>query len=221
MEILEIHNEELSWTLQEGEAKEVLLLNPENIVLRVQQHAGSQLTLHVYSIDDTSAHNQIYVEQVGKGCQTRLYGMAITKGTQQVANETHVVHTIGGGLSEQLFKYVLDGESRGGFVGDLKIVKDAQKTEAYQTNRNLLLSRTAKMRTKPQLEIYADDVKASHGASTGQMNDQAIFYMQQRGISKDEAIKLLTNAFLAEVVDKLPEEMRDEYLEKVEGRIKN
>lgn len=220
MEILEIHNEELSWTLQEGEAREVLLLNPENIVLRVQQHASSQLTLHVYSIDDTSAHNQIYVEQVGKGCQTRLYGMAITKGTQQVANETHVVHTIGGGLSEQLFKYVLDGESRGGFVGDLKIVKDAQKTEAYQTNRNLLLSRTAKMRTKPQLEIYADDVKASHGASTGQMNDQAIFYMQQRGISKDEAIRLLTIAFLAEVVDKLPEEMRDEYREKVEGELK-
>ena len=109
-------------------------------------------------------------------------------------------------MSNQLIKFVLDDESRGHFIGDLKIAQDAQKTEAHQTNRNLLLSETAEMRTQPQLEIYADDVKATHGASTGQLDESALFYMQQRGIGKEKARQLLVNAFMKEVVESISDE---------------
>jgi Fe-S cluster assembly protein SufD len=101
---------------------------------------------------------------------------------------------------------VLDDNSRGRFIGDLKIAPDAQQTEAHQTNRNLLLSETAEMRTQPQLEIYADGVKATHGASTGQLDESALFYMQQRGIDKQKARQLLVNAFMKEVVETISDE---------------
>jgi Fe-S cluster assembly protein SufD len=100
----------------------------------------------------------------------------------------------------------LDDHSKGSFRGELKIQPDAQQTEAYQTNRNILLSPQADMLTEPQLEIYADDVKASHGATTGQLDDAALFYMQQRCISRDEAAKLLLQAFFDEVVSTLSDE---------------
>jgi Fe-S cluster assembly protein SufD len=125
-------------------------------------------------------------------------------GEENVTAETHVTHAVGGGTSNQLIKFVLDDNSRGRFIGDLKIAPDAQQTEAHQTNRNLLLSDTAEMRTQPQLEIYADDVQATHGASTGQLDESALFYMQQRGIDKQKARQLLVNAFMKEVLDKIP-----------------
>ena len=90
-----------------------------------------------------------------------------------MTTETKVTHAVGGGRSEQLVKYVLDGQSKGRFVGELKIAPDAQEVEAHQTNRNILLSEEAEMRTQPQLEIYADDVKATHGASTGQLDERS------------------------------------------------
>ena len=120
--------------------------------------------------------------------------------------ETHVKHAVGGGQSNQLIKFVLDDASRGHFVGDLKIVPDAQHTEAHQTNRNLLLTERAEMRTQPQLEIYADDVQATHGASTGQLDESAMFYMQQRGIGKQKARQLLVGAFMQEIVDTISDE---------------
>jgi Fe-S cluster assembly protein SufD len=111
----------------------------------------------------------------------------------------------------------LDDKARGSFKGELIIQPDAQKTEAYQTNRNILLSRQAEMLTEPQLEIYADDVKASHGATTGQLDEAALFYMQQRCISRDTASKLLLQAFFAEVVDNLSDEqLRESITQQIE-----
>ena len=187
--------------LHKGDIFEQVFVD-ESVNLHVVQEAGSKLKIHL--INFSSATNNITVEQTGEGCETEIYALAYVRGEEQVTTETHVKHAVGGGKSNQLIKFVLDDKALGRFIGDLKIVPDAQKTEAHQTNRNLLLSETAEMRTQPQLEIYADDVQATHGASTGQLDESALFYMQQRGISKQKARQLLVNAFMKEVLDKLP-----------------
>ena len=127
--------------------------------------------------------------------------MVIGDKKQQVDNFTSVNHNQPNCNSTELFKYVLDDVAKGGFTGKLYVARDAQKTAAFQTNKNILLNRTAKMRTKPQLEIYADDVKCSHGATIGQLDDSAMFYMRQRGIPEKEARLLLMFAFTADVID--------------------
>lgn len=193
-----------------------MFLNEPSVNLHVIQEAGSVLKIHVLNF--ASAVNNIIVEQTGEGCQTEIYALAYLHKDESVATETHVRHAVGGGKSNQLIKFVLDDHARGRFVGDLKIMQDAQQTEAHQTNRNLLLSETAEMRTQPQLEIYADDVKATHGASTGQLDESALFYMQQRGIDKQKARQLLVNAFMKEVLMTISDEqLRDELLNAVDG----
>ncbi|MBQ5379511.1 MAG: SufD family Fe-S cluster assembly protein, partial [Paludibacteraceae bacterium] len=162
--------------------------------------------------------NSITIEQLGEGCETEIYALAFLHGEEKVTTETHVTHAVGGGTSNQLIKFVLDDNSRGHFVGELKINPNAQQTEAHQTNRNLLLSDSAEMRTQPQLEIYADDVKATHGASTGQLDESALFYMQQRGISKQKARQLLVSAFMKDVLNTISDEtLREQLLNAVDG----
>ena len=199
--------------LRKGEIFEKVFLNEPSVDLHIVQEAGSHVKIHVLNMStDTSTDrhtdvsNTIVIEQQGEGCVTEIYGLAYLRGEERVTTETHVKHAVGGGTSNQLIKFVLDDEARGHFIGDLKIAQDAQKTEAHQTNRNLLLSETAEMRTQPQLEIYADDVKATHGASTGQLDESALFYMQQRGIGKEKARQLLVNAFMKEVVETISDE---------------
>lgn len=206
MEILEINNQHLQLTLEAGKEAHFFLMNPTNVKLHIRQEAGSKLMLHSISLSpEAAASNEIIVEQAAEGCETRLFGLALLKGEQQLDLTTRVLHNVGGGFSDQLFKFILDDNARGSFYGELKVMPDAQKTEAHQTNRNILLSRTAKMQTKPQLEIYADDVKCSHGATTGQLDSNALFYMQQRGISLSSARRLLLAAFLGDVLQGLPE----------------
>ena len=198
-----------------GEIFERVFLD-ESVDLHLIQEAGSCVKIHL--INFSSATNSITIEQQGEACTTEIYGLAYIKGDQSVTTETHVTHAVGGGSSNQLIKFVLDDESKGRFVGDLKIVQDAQKTEAHQTNRNLLLSETAEMRTQPQSEIYADDVKATHGASTGQLDESALFYMQQRGIDKQKARQLLVGAFMREIIVKIPDSaIRDQLLNAIDG----
>ncbi|MBO4621954.1 MAG: SufD family Fe-S cluster assembly protein [Paludibacteraceae bacterium] len=196
----DIKDKEMELVLEAGTEKHMVLLSPENVTLRIRQLQGSQLTLHALMLSDANTHVNITVAQDEPGCSTHLYGLALTKGTQTVDLETHVLHNTGGGTSTQLFKNVLDDSSHASFYGELKVLPDAQKTEAFQTNRNILLSPKAKMRTRPQLEIYADDVKCSHGATTGQLDSNALFYLQQRGIPLDEARRLLLRAFFEDVI---------------------
>lgn len=185
----------------------------EEVNLCIEQEAGSRVKIHVIN-----APFSITVNQLGEGCQTEIYGLEHLRGEENVKAETHVTHAVGGGTSIQLIKFVLDDNSRGHFIGDLKIVPDAQQTEAHQTNRNLLLSETAEMRTQPQLEIYADDVQATHGASTGQLDESALFYMQQRGIDKLKARQLLVNAFMKEVIDTISDDkLREQLLDSIDG----
>lgn len=198
--------------LHKGEIFEQVFVN-EPVDLHLIQEAGSRVKIHVINMSDTSDKsdkseilNRIVIEQTGEGCQTEIYALAYLHGEEQVTTETHVKHAVGEGTSHQLIKFVLDDSSRGRFIGDLKIVQDAQHTEAHQTNRNLLLSDAAEMRTQPQLEIYADDVKATHGASTGQLDESALFYMLQRGIGKQKARQLLVNAFMKEVIETISDE---------------
>ena len=186
--------------ISKGEIFERVFIN-EEVNLQIDQEAGSHVKIHVIN-----ASFSITVNQLGEGCRTEIYGLENLHGNEHVTAETHVKHVVGGGSSNQLIKFVLDDEAQGRFIGDLKIAQDAQQTEAHQTNRNLLLSETAVMRTQPQLEIYADDVKATHGASTGQLDESALFYMQQRGIDKQKARQLLVNAFMKEVVETISDE---------------
>lgn len=218
--------------LHKDESFEQVYLNEPEVDLHIVQEAGSHVKIHVINIEPSAGSdlhqlsdisNKITIEQIGEGCETEIYALAYLHGEDKVTTETHVKHSVGGGSSNQLIKYVLDDKARGRFIGDLKIVQDAQQTEAHQTNRNLLLSETAEMRTQPQLEIYADDVKATHGASTGQLDESALFYMQQRGISKQKARQLLVGAFMKEVIEAISDQhsaVREQLLNTIDGVIK-
>lgn len=203
--------------ISKGDIFDRVFINEPGLNLHIEQEAGSQVKIVVINLENTTSQNleisnQIFIEQLGEGCQTEVYALAFLHGEEKVTTETHVLHAVGGGRSNQLVKFVLDDKARGRFIGDLKIAQDAQQTEAHQTNRNLLLSDTAEMRTQPQLEIYADDVKATHGASTGQLDESALFYMQQRGIDPQKARQLLVNAFMKEVLNKISDETIKENL---------
>lgn len=198
--------------VSKGDIFERVYIN-EEVNLQIDQEAGSHVKIHVIN-----ASFSITVNQLGEGCITEIYGLENLHGEDDVTAETHVTHSVGGGCSNQLIKFVLDDNARGHFVGELKIAQDAQKTEAHQTNRNLVLSKTAEMRTQPQLEIYADDVQATHGASTGQLDETAVFYMQQRGISKEKARQLLVAAFMKEVLNTISDtSLREQLLNSVDG----
>ena len=206
-------------TLSIGEKRELVFLNESDMDWHIVQEAGSFLRVHILflSENDVTAQwqSKLFVEQNGANCRTEIYAMGLLHNTQQAHLLTRVYHNIGGGYSSQILKFVLNDQTKGSFRGELKILPNAQQTEAYQTNRNILLSRQADMLTEPQLEIYADDVKASHGATTGQLDESALFYMQQRCISRDTATKLLLEAFFNEVISTLSDEQQEQIRETI------
>ncbi|MBN2765083.1 MAG: Fe-S cluster assembly protein SufD [Paludibacteraceae bacterium] len=169
--------------------------------LLIDQKASSIVLGNIMTLHNGVTRNTIEIGINGEHCETTLCGMVVGDKNQQVDNYTSIRHNKPNCHSTELFKYVLDDVSKGGFTGELYVARDAQKTQAYQTNKNILLNRTAKMRTKPQLEIYADDVKCSHGATIGQLDESAMFYMRQRGIPEKEARLLLMFAFTADVME--------------------
>ena len=171
--------------------------------LLIDQQTSSNVLANVITLHNGQTRNTVEIDLDGEHCETLLCGMVIGDKNQQVDNFTSIIHNKPNCHSRELFKYVLDDMAKGGFTGKLYVAKDAQKTAAFQTNRNILLSKTAKMRTKPQLEIYADDVKCSHGATIGQLDESAKFYMQARGISEAEARLLLMFAFTNDVIENI------------------
>ncbi|MEI8271443.1 MAG: Fe-S cluster assembly protein SufD [Paludibacter sp.] len=171
--------------------------------LLIDQQASSNVLANVITLHNGLTRNMIEIDVDGEHCETELCGMVIADKNQQVDNFTSIIHNKPNCSSRELFKYVLDDSSKGAFTGKLYVAKDAQKTAAFQTNRNILLKKTAKMRTKPQLEIYADDVKCSHGATIGSLDETAKFYMQARGISEEEARLLLMFAFTNDVIENI------------------
>jgi len=171
--------------------------------LLIDQDTASNVLANVITLHNGVTRNLIEIDADGEHCETELCGMVIGDKNQQVDNFTSIIHNKPNCNSRELFKYVLDDTAKGAFTGKLYVAKDAQKTAAFQTNRNILLKKTAKMRTKPQLEIYADDVKCSHGATIGQLDETALFYMRQRGISTEEARLLLMFAFTNDVIENI------------------
>ena len=157
------------------------------------------------------ARHNLHVRLAGENVETLMYGLYLTRGEQVVDNHTAIFHDEPNCNSWEVYKGILDDHSRAVFNGKVFVKPEAQKTDAKQTNRNIVLSDHAKVDTKPQLEIFADDVRCTHGATVGRLDEVALFYARSRGIPADEAQRLLTYAFAAEVVDEVAlEPVRDE-----------
>ena len=187
----------------------------------VSQAASSRLLMNGITLQNGLSRNNINVRFDGEGAEVHLSGMALGNKNQLIDNHLFVDHAVPHCSSNELYKYVLDDSARGVFGGRILVRKDAQKTAAYQSNKNLCSTREARMFAKPQLEIYADDVKCSHGSATGQIDENALFYMRSRGISESEARLLLKFAFTADVLDNIRlEPLKDRMRMLVEKRFR-
>jgi len=187
----------------------------------IEQQANSRVNHNVITLHNGVTRNKLNLDLVGEGAECSCNGCVIADKQQHVDNNTLITHHVSHCTSNELYKYVLDDEATGAFAGRVLVKKDAQKTTSQMTNQNLTATKTARMYTQPMLEIYADDVKCAHGSTVGQLNDAALFYMQQRGISKKEARLLLQNAFINEVIDHMElEPLRDRLHYLVEKRFR-
>ncbi|HVA99293.1 MAG TPA: Fe-S cluster assembly protein SufD [Bacteroidia bacterium] len=179
----------------------------------VQQQANSHFDTNTITLGGSWIRNNLNIALNAKHCETHLNGLFITKENQHVDNHTFVDHRQPNCESRQLYKGILYDKSIGVFNGKIMVRPDAQKTNAYQSSKNILLSDDATINAKPQLEIYANDVKCSHGTSTGRLADEALFYLRSRGISEPTAKNLLMYAFTADVLDTLKLEALKTYVE--------
>ena len=187
----------------------------------VEQQEHSNVAIGSYALTAGLTRNRVYVDLRGPHAETSLYGLCIADRDQQVDNLTYIRHREPHCQSHELFKYVLDDQSRGSFIGRILVQHGAVKTDAHQTDRNLCLTPEARMVARPELEIYADDVKCSHGATVGQLDQQALFYMRTRGIPEAEARLLLMIAFMSDVIDGIRiEPLRDRLRHLVEKRLR-
>ncbi len=165
--------------------------------------AGGHLTHATLTLTNGITRNQTEVTLSGQGASVNLLGCAITDGQQHVDNNTLIDHCAPGCTSRELYKYVVDEQSEGAFAGKVLVREQAVRTDSQETNANLVCTSEARMWTQPMLEIYADDVQCSHGSTVGHLNDEALFYMRQRGISEAEARLLLKQAFASEVIGRI------------------
>ena len=186
------------YCLKETHYKNVIVNNTY-----IEQQANSRVNHNMITLHNGITRNRTDLLFRGEGAECWLKGCVISDKTQHVDNNTRIDHQVGRCTSHELFKYVLDEESTGAFAGRVLVRHGAQQTVSEEVNQNLCATRKARMFTQPMLEIYADDVKCSHGSTVGQLNDAALFYMQQRGISQKEARLLLQNAFVNEVIDNI------------------
>lgn len=181
---------------------------PETIVLGRDE----ELSVLLIALPGVSADVSLKVDLNGEGARFALNGVGISTADEKIRVHVELRHNVPGCSSSQLFKNLVGGMARVDFYGRIIVAQDAQKTEAYQANHNLLLSETARVNTKPQLEIYADDVKCSHGATIGKLNEDEQFYMRSRGISLAEARSLQMISFVSPVFELVPEETERERL---------
>lgn len=207
-EILVGENAHLKFYRLQNEAEGFEQINE----LAIHAAANSHVDTNTISIGSSWIRNNLAIRLNGRNSEAHLNGLYITHGKQHMDHHTLVDHRVDHCESNQVYKGVLNGKSTGVFNGKIFVRKDAQKTNAYQSSKNILLSDDATVNTKPQLEIYADDVKCSHGSSTGQLDEQAIFYLQARGIGREAAIQLLIHAFALDVLETIREEKIRDYL---------
>jgi Fe-S cluster assembly protein SufD len=204
------------YCLEETHHKNVRVSN-----VYIDQQRDSRVTHNVITLHNGVTRNKLDLTLSGEGAECRCYGCVIADKQQHVDNNTLITHRASHCTSNELYKYVLDEQATGAFAGRVLVEPGAQKTTSQMTNQNLCATREARMYTQPMLEIYADDVKCSHGSTVGQLNDAALFYMRQRGISEKEARLLLQQAFINEVVDQMQlEPLRDRLHYLVEKRFR-
>jgi Fe-S cluster assembly protein SufD len=179
----------------------------------ITQERDSIFTSHVIDAGGRMVRNNLNTELKGSGTETNYYGVYYATGDSHIDNQTFIDHAVPHCESNELYKGILDDHGVGVFNGKVLVRQDAQKTNAYQQNSSLVLSQTATMNAKPQLEIFADDVRCSHGATIGQLDEQSVFYLKSRGVPEPDARKLLQNAFLGEVIEKIENEVIKDYAE--------
>lgn len=204
------------YCLEETHEKNVRVSN-----LYIDQEADSRVNHNIITLHNGVTRNRTDLTFSGEGAECVLNGCVIADKNQIVDNNTLIDHKVGHCNSRELYKYVLDGNATGAFAGRVLVRHGAQKTISEERNQNICATREARMFTQPMLEIYADDVKCSHGSTVGQLNDAALFYMRQRGISQKEAKLLLEFAFINEVIDTMKlEPLRDRLHHLVEKRFR-
>src|SRR5262249_33108532 len=183
--------------------------------LRIQQARSSNVATHSLLLGGELVRNNVHPVLAGEGAECLINGLFMANGRQHMDNYMLVEHASPHCDSRQFYNGILNGNSHGVFHGRIIVHKDAQKTDAKQTNRNLLLSDDAQIDTKPQLEIYADDVKCTHGATIGQFDDTALFYLRSRGLPEASARHLLLLAFANECLDRMHSTQVRDHIEKL------
>lgn len=187
----------------------------------IQQERDSVVTSHTSTLHGGLIRNNLKFTLNGENAEANMYGMSFIDRKQHVDNFTQIIHAKPHCESNQVYKNVLDDEASGAFSGRIHVVRDAQKTNAFQQNNNLLLTDSASMQTKPQLIIDADDVKCSHGATVGQIDEEALFYLRSRGIEESKARLMMMNAFAHEVVEQIKiESLRDRIDDLIDKRLR-
>ena len=182
---------------------------------------NSKVSSNLVTLNGGFIRNNLSVAINGEHCETALNGLYLVDGEQLVDNHTFIDHIKPNSSSSELFKGIIDNNGKAVFNGSIIVRKDSQKTTAFQTNRNILLTDDATINTKPNLQIFADDVKCSHGATVGQLDAESMFYLRARGISEDNARMLLMNAFAEEVAAKISiEAIRERVCHLIDKRLK-
>lgn len=195
-----------------GESLHEVYVNTADIPGRIVVEREAKVDVVIAVMAGESCDWKIDVELTGEGAEANLYGAYVCGSNEKVKMAVDMYHKVPHCNSRQLFKGIAGGESRVDFYGKIIVAQDAQRTEAYQENHNLLLSDKAKVDTKPQLEIYADDVKCSHGATIGRLNEEEQFYMRSRGITLEDAKLLQMISFIAPVLENVKDEAQRESL---------
>jgi Fe-S cluster assembly protein SufD len=210
-EIFIAENAQVNYYQLQNENNQVVHINATQVL----QEQNSYFDTNTITIGSAWLRNNLNIKLNGLHCETHLNGLQILSGQQHVDNHTLVDHQMPHCNSNQLYKGILKDKGTGVFNGKIFVRRDAQKTNAYQSSKNMLMSDDATMNTKPQLEIYADDVKCSHGSSTGQIDKNALFYLRSRAVSEDKARALLLHAFAIEVIQKINIPSYRSYIENI------
>ena len=200
---------------------EVIIVSDGQFVRNIEVQSGERKDMVLLVYPGVSCDVKLDVRLVGEGAEANIYGAYVCGGEEKVKIAVDMHHDLPHCNSRQLFKGIAGGTSKVDFYGKIIVAQDAQRTEAYQENHNLLLTDGAKVDTKPQLEIYADDVKCSHGATIGRLNEEEQFYMRSRGITLEDARVLQMISFIAPVLENIPEEEREAVAAKFEEAVRN
>ncbi len=209
-EINVAENAHLTFNKIQYESEESFHISTEE----VQQGANSNFKINTFTLNGGLVRNNVHINVNGKNCESHLNGAYLLKNKQHVDNHSVVDHKVPNCESHELYKGVIDDSATAVFNGKVYVRPDAQKINAFQSNANVLLSDNATINSKPELEIYADDVKCSHGSTTGQLDEEAVFYLRARGLSEKTARQLVVSAFIGEVIEKVENEEIVEFVHK-------